>query len=96
LVNIPTLQHIFNEKMKSSKLCELLDSRGQFKATRTVRKPALGRANKAEQVSQKHLKELSMLKPYRKPTQVGWRKYAKVNERNFVKELGKKAGVTFG
>ena len=31
--------------------------------------------------------------PYRKPTQVGWCEYTKVNESIFVKELGKKAFV---
>jgi hypothetical protein len=29
------------------------------------------------------------IRPYRKPTQVGWQKTAKVNERPSVKELGK-------
>ena len=35
-----------------------------------------------------------MFKPYRKPTQVNKRKYAKVNGWNLVKELGKQMDVS--
>ena len=49
-----------------------------------------------ERVAQKSFFELRVLEPYRKPTQVGWREYAKVNKRNLVKELGKKVVVTSG
>ena len=47
-----------------------------------------------EQVSQKSFKELKIEKPYRKPTQVDKRKYAKVNGWNLVKELGKQVAVS--
>jgi len=40
------------------------------------------------------LVELKGRGPYRKPTQVGWRKSAKVNGWNLVKELGKKVSVS--
>ncbi len=49
-----------------------------------------------ERAVQKSFFELKTLEPYRKPTQVGWREYAKVNKRNLVKELGKKVVVTSG
>ena len=40
---------------------------------------SIRRTNLTEQVSQKIFKELKIEKPYRKPTQVDKRKYAKVN-----------------
>lgn len=45
---------------------------------------------------EKSCKALSMPKSYRKPTQVGGRKNAKMNERTLLKELGKKVAVTSG
>ena len=51
-------------------------------------------ANLIEQVSQKSSEELKMKKPYRKPTQVDKRKYAKMNGLNLVKELGKQVAVS--
>ena len=50
--------------------------------------------NLNQQASQKSLQGLRAGSPYRKPTQVGWRKCAKVNGRKLLKELGKKVGVT--
>ena len=51
-------------------------------------------ANLVEQASEKSFLELSIEKPYRKPTQVDKRKYAKVNGLNLVKELGKQVAVS--
>ena len=45
---------------------------------------------------EKRCRALTLKNPYRKPTQVGGHKCAKVYERTLVKELGKKACVTSG
>ena len=50
--------------------------------------------NLEKQVSEKIFKELRIKKPYRKPTQVDKRKYAKVNGWDLVKELGKQVAVS--
>ena len=50
--------------------------------------------NLTEQVLKKSFKELRIEKPYRKPTQVDKRKYAKVNGWDLVKELGKSVAVS--
>ena len=44
--------------------------------------------------AEKRLVESKSFKPYRKPTQVDKRKYAKVNGLNLVKELGKQVAVS--
>ena len=46
--------------------------------------------------SQEKPLELIAVKSYRKPTQVGGQKSAKVYERTLVKELGKTSGRNFG
>ena len=51
-------------------------------------------ADSNQQASQKSLSRVcKKWKPYRKPTQVGWRQIANVNELKFVKELGKQVCV---
>ena len=54
-----------------------MDYRPLFDARRIKGKPFW--AYFREQVSKKSFKELIIMKPYRKPTQVDKRKYAKVN-----------------
>ena len=39
-----------------------------------------GRRDLSEHASKKSFTDMRTESPYRKPTQVGWRKYAKVNE----------------
>ena len=50
--------------------------------------------NSVKKFSWKSLIKLKIKKPYRKPTQVGGHKCAKVKGRNLVKELGKLAVVS--
>ena len=51
-------------------------------------------SNGDERASKKKTIELKVFEPYRKPTQVDKRKYAKVNGLNLVKELGKQVAVS--
>ena len=50
--------------------------------------------NQDERTAEKIAIELRLFDPYRKPTQVDKRKYAKVNGWDLVKELGKQVAVS--
>ena len=70
-----------------------MDYRGQSDARRIDRKLYLyNEPNRASFPEKPYLNRIK--KPYRKPTQVDKRKYAKVNGLNLVKELGKSVAVS--
>ena len=70
-----------------------MDYRGQSDARRIDRKLYLyNEPNWASFQEKLYLNKIE--KPYRKPTQVDKRKYAKVNGLNLVKELGKQVAVS--
>ena len=78
LVNIPTPFYLFN------KVRNLVNEASYWILVAGLTQEGLARsriytANLIEQVSQKSFKELKIKRPYRKPTQVDKRKYAKVN-----------------
>ena len=70
-VNIPAPLYLSKKVTQSRKWGVLSDLHLSF---------VLGQNDPIDQVAEKSLFRLRILRPYRKPTQVDWRKCAKVNE----------------